>query len=84
MASNKTIQDTESIPRDLVHEKNPMPKIEPFDSSDIAGYGMGAYTKFLFVRHPFERYWLIGNTKEESWIKWLIARIIFFSFFFVK
>ena len=48
--------DPQSIPREIVHEKNPMLKIEPYDDSDISGYGMSNYTKFLFVRHPFERY----------------------------
>jgi len=59
MVMSKTIikpTDPQSIPREMVHEKNTMPKIEPYDDSDIAGYGMSNYTKFLFVRHPFERY----------------------------
>ena len=52
-----------SIPRNMVHEDNQMRKFEPYGEADIIRYGMGNYTKMIFVRHPFER--LVSAYKDK-------------------
>lgn len=49
------ISDLPSIPRLTVHEKNEMRKLAVVEPAAIFENGVGNYTKFIFVRHPFER-----------------------------
>ncbi len=44
-----------SISRLMVHEENPMSKLDAFNLTDIIQNGLGNFTKIIFVRHPFER-----------------------------
>lgn len=49
------IADLLSIPRLKVHEKNEMRKLAVVEPTAFVKEGVGNYTKFIFVRHPFER-----------------------------
>lgn len=44
-----------SIPRLNVHEENPMLKLDAFNLTDLVESGVDDFTKFIFVRHPYER-----------------------------
>jgi hypothetical protein len=47
--------DLSSIPSLTVHEQNPMRKLYANNLNDTVKNGTGNFTKFFFVRHPFER-----------------------------
>ena len=47
--------DITLIPRDVIHENNPLRKVEAFGDVELKRRGFKDYVKFLFVRHPFER-----------------------------
>jgi hypothetical protein len=47
--------DLSSIPSLTVHEQNPMRKLYANNLNDTVKNGVGDFTKFIFVRHPFEK-----------------------------
>jgi hypothetical protein len=47
--------DLSSIPRLTIHEQNPMRILNANNLNDTMKNGLGDFTKFIFVRHPFER-----------------------------
>jgi hypothetical protein len=47
--------DLSAIPSLTVHEQNPMRKLYANNLNDTVKNGTGNFTKFIFVRHPFER-----------------------------
>jgi hypothetical protein len=47
--------DLSAIPSLTVHEQNPMRKLNANNLNDTVKNGVGDFTKFIFVRHPFER-----------------------------
>ncbi|XP_059352652.1 carbohydrate sulfotransferase 11-like [Daphnia carinata] len=49
------IADLLSIPGTVVHHQNIMRNLAVFESATFSENGVGNYTKFIFVRHPFER-----------------------------
>lgn len=49
------VDDIKSVPRDVIHENNPLRKVEAFGDVQLSRNGFKGYLKFLFVRHPFER-----------------------------
>ncbi|XP_057381462.2 carbohydrate sulfotransferase 11-like [Daphnia carinata] len=55
LSGNFNIADLRSIPKLKVHEENEMRKLDVFESAMISKNGVANYTKFIFVRHPFER-----------------------------
>ncbi|EFX71975.1 hypothetical protein DAPPUDRAFT_326687 [Daphnia pulex] len=50
-----TAKQFSSIPRLTVHDNNPMLHLDAFDLTDILKIGRANYSKFIFVRHPYER-----------------------------
>jgi hypothetical protein len=48
-------ENLSSIPRLTVHEQNPMLMLDAFNLTDTTKNGLGHFTKFIFVRHPYER-----------------------------
>jgi hypothetical protein len=51
------------IPRLTVHEQNPMRIVYANNLNDTIQNGVDKFTKFIFVRHPFER--LVSAYKEK-------------------
>lgn len=47
--------DLSAIPSLTVHEQNPMRKLYANNFNDTVKNGTDYFTKFIFVRHPFER-----------------------------
>ncbi|EFX82285.1 hypothetical protein DAPPUDRAFT_316998 [Daphnia pulex] len=47
--------DLSAIPSLTVHEQNPMRKLYASNLNDTVNNRVGDLTKFIFVRHPFER-----------------------------
>jgi hypothetical protein len=47
--------DLSAIPRSTVHDTNPMRVLHASNLNDTIINGTGDFTKFIFVRHPFER-----------------------------
>ncbi|XP_050527659.1 carbohydrate sulfotransferase 11 isoform X2 [Daktulosphaira vitifoliae] len=53
------------IPADLVHKPSTLYRLSNY-SADVASEMLGTYTKFLFVRHPFERLLSAYRNKLEQ------------------
>jgi hypothetical protein len=58
-----TAKQFSSIPRLTVHDNNPMLHLGAFDLTDILKIGGANYSKFIFVRHPYER--LVSAYKDK-------------------
>jgi hypothetical protein len=43
------------FPKSTIHEKNPLRMFDANNLADTIQNGVGNFTKFIFVRHPFER-----------------------------
>lgn len=58
-------QNASSIPAEIVHKKSTFPKLSDY-SIDEVKYFIENYTKYLFVRHPFERLLSAFRNKLEE------------------
>ena len=54
LLGNSNYGNASSIPAELVHKKTTFPKLSDY-SAERAKYFVANFTKYLFVRHPFER-----------------------------